>query len=261
MTNTNTITISNTAIDTIQNDVRRMTARIKLMIQNGKRLNDDEAMALAQYAVATQLDPFCGQCYYIPGVGPVPGVAGYRAKADEQIEYEARRAAEPLGRWWIEYTEADPSEARHDPTGDIAVKAILHDTLSKSAWERRILGAYIECVKGGIAGDGAMEIARQIVGSEPTWSAIGIVFAEEKFSYDNKPEKMSRYERACKRAEKSAIKKRFPRVHLPEPPGGFDEPVVEAPQVSEPKQTEAELLAGLGYGASQPPEPQDTRDC
>lgn len=194
--------------------VREMAYRVKSLVAGGKRLNDDEAIALAQYAVATGLNPFIGECYYMPGIGPIPGVSGWRKKADEQLEYERKQARSPFARWWVDFVEPSTSETEvmDIHPGDIPIKAILHDTLSKSDWERRKLGAMVEFIKAGLK-EGASELADSLVGPEPTWTAVGIVKATENFGGD----KMPRYERACKRAEKAAIKKRFPRVNLPEP--------------------------------------------
>jgi len=226
--------------------VEVMAERLKLMVQNGRKLSNEEALALGQYALVTGLDPFSGECYYLQNVGPGPGIAGWRRKAEEQLEYEARKAAEPLARFWCDYVDAEADETGNLAAGDIAVKAVLHDTLTKGAWEKRTLSHYIELVKAKIEGD-AWTIAQALAGPEPTWSAVGIVRAGENFGGD----KMPRYERACKRAEKAAIRKRFPRVHLPEPMGFDPADVVDSSFVSVPEVPEAkstgQLLSELGY--------------
>lgn len=231
--------------------LKAMTDRLKLMVQNGKNLSDNEAAALAQYSLATNLNPFAYECYYLPGIGPGPGIAGWRKKAEEQLEYEAKRAAEPMARFWCEPTEPTEGEVGKLQPGDIAVKMILHDTLTKNAWERRILSHYIELVKNGIK-DGAWETASTLVGPEPVWTGLGIVRQTENFGRDNFP----RYERACKRGEKAAIRKRFTRVHLPEPEGFEEADIVDSTFVeveqSAPKD-EAQLMAELGFGEM--PEP------
>ena len=229
----------------------KLAEDLKAMIYNGKRLADAEALALAQYAVATQLNPFVGECYYLPGIGPGPGIAGWRKKADEQLEYEARRAAEPMARFWAEYTEPTTGETGDLAKGDIAVKAVLHDTLTKTAWEKRVLSAYIELVKAKV---GDWDAARSLVGTEPVWTAIGIVRANENFGRDAMP----RYERACKRAEKAAIRKRFPRIDLPEP-AGFDADIIEGSfTVDEaPRRTPEENLSELGFNMQPEPQPEE----
>jgi hypothetical protein len=225
----------------------RVAELVKLMIYNGHKLSDPEAMALAQYAVATDLDPFVGECYYLPSIGPGPGIAGWRKKADEQLNYEREQAKEPLARFWCDYVDPTNGEVGKLDDGDVAVKAILHDTLSKTAWEQRTLKYYIELLRAG-AKD--WDAAKELAGSEPTWSAVGVVKKGENFGRDAMP----RYERACKRAEKAAIRKRFPRVHLPEPIG-FDDTEVIDTQFSEVTRSEEQNLNELGFdGNPIPPE-------
>lgn len=244
--NDHTLAVRN--MSTALADPSKLAARIKLMIYNGKKLSDGEAEALAVYSMVNDLNPFVGECYYLPGIGPGPGIAGWRKKADEQLEYEARRAAQPSARFWCDYVDPDPREVGVLAAGDIAVKAVLHDTITKTAWEQRVLSHYIELVK---AGEKDIAIARELAGSEPVWSAIGIVRTGENFGGD----KMPRYERACKRAEKAAIRKRFPRVYLPEPEG-YDEALMVDGQFSEapeqPRHTIEENVAALGFAPEEP---------
>ena len=229
----------------------RVAERVKLMIYNGHKLSDPEAMALAQYAVATDLDPFVGECYYLPSIGPGPGIAGWRKKADEQLNYEREQAKEPLARFWCDYVDPTNGEVGKLEDGDVAVKAILHDALSRTAWEQRTLKYYIELLKAG-AKD--WEAAKELAGSEPTWSAVGVVKKGENFGRDAMP----RYERACKRAEKAAIRKRFPRVHLPEPVG-FDDTEVIDTQFNEVAVTRSEEqnMNELGFDSNPIPVEHD----
>jgi hypothetical protein len=222
-------------------DTSKLAARIKLMIYNGKKLTDPECEALAIYSAVNDLNPFVGECYYLPGIGPSPGIAGWRKKADEQLEYEARRAACPSARFWCDYVETEPRETGALAAGDIAVKAILHDTITKMQWEQRILSSMIELMKNKI--EHARELAMELTGPEPVWSAIGIVRAVENFGQD----KMPRYERACKRAEKASIRKRFPRVYLPEPVGYEDVIDGEFAEAPAPKISQAQALSELGF--------------
>jgi len=225
---TNQIVPSNHGVLANASLVHEFAERLKLMVNNGRNLNDNEAMALAQYAVATDLNPFLSECYYLQGIGPGPGIAGWRKKAEEQLEYEAKRAAEPLARFWVDYVDPEPNEVSLSG-GDIGVKVILHDTLTKNAWEKRTLSHYIQLVSNGIK-ENAWETAQSLAGPEPTWSAVGIVRQGENFGGD----KMPRYERACKRGEKAALRKRFTRIHLPEPMGFDESDIVESTFVATP---------------------------
>ena len=195
--------------------VSEIAARLKLMISNGKKLTNDEALALAQYSVATDLNPFLGECYYLPGMGPGPGIAGWRKKAQERLDEECKLANEPSSRFWVDYEETNGELEKKD--GDIAVKVVLHDSLTKTAWEQSKLSHFIKSVSAGLNKDDAWDIAERLAGSEPTWSGIGIVYKAENFG----PDKFNRYERACKRGEKTALRKRFQSIRLDEPVG-FD---------------------------------------
>lgn len=248
-------TVANTGMSVYgeRSEVREMSDRLGLMIQNGKKLQSDERMALAQYSVGNGLNPFIGEAYYMPGIGPMPGIAGWRKKADEQLEYERKQAGKQFARWNAEYTDPNDQELASFgkvDQGDIIVKAILHDTLSKTDWEDRVLKAMLEIYRAGIKeGAEATKLARELIGPEPVWTAIGCVRVGENFGGD----KMSRYERACKRAEKAALRKRFPRINLPEPHvidgDVIDEPavIVEQPEPKIERRSVAENLAQLGF--------------
>lgn len=230
-------------------ELRELAARVKLMIQNGKKLQDHEAMALAQYAIATGLNPFIGECWYLPDIGPSPGIAGWRKKADDQLDVERVKAREPYARWWVEFVEPSENEAQilNVVNGDIAVHAILHDTLTKNEWERRLIRAIGEFMKCGLGVAEARAAALDVCGKEPTWDSLGIVGKDENFGrYD----KMPRLERAKKRAEKACIRKRFPQVNLPEHERAEFEAdiqfVDEGPLEKAPRSI-AQNMADLGY--------------
>jgi len=225
--------------------VREMAERLKLMIANGKKLDTVEALALAQYSVATGLNPFLGECYYIPGKGAGPGIAGYRKGATEQLQSECRTAGEPSARFWCDYLETNGETKLSE--GDIGVKVVLHDSLTKSQWEKSKLSAFIECIKAGVDKESAWEIAEKLAGQEPTWSAIGVVRQGENFG----PDRFERYERACKRGEKLALKKRFTTLDYPEPKGFDSGAPIDAEFIS----IEEEIQAAITENA----EPQERR--
>jgi hypothetical protein len=234
-----------------------LARQIRLMITNGKQLSDSEAMALAQYAVATDLNPFSGECYYIPSVGPTPGVAGWRKKGQEQLEFEAAKANEPGCHFWMEEVDLSPDEKAMLKDGDVGCAVVLRDSVTNHRWRM----AYLEMAKELTAlGDkDALENAK-LYAREPTWTGFGIVDGRESFAYDGKPEKMTRKERALKRAEKIAIRKRFPRINLPEIINNIPEPedMIEG-FASDVEPTPVEILNKLGYEpdgqSSAPPKP------
>ena len=76
--------------------------RIKVMLPGGAKLSNEERFALAQIAVAHQLDPFNGEVWYIPGRGPMIGIKGLRKKAREQVQ----------GNFWIDFREITDADER-----------------------------------------------------------------------------------------------------------------------------------------------------
>lgn len=194
----------------IRNHTGIVAGRIKRMITNGKSLADHEAIALAHYSVTNDLNPFIGECYYLPGTGPTPGVLGFRRKAQEQMEHECRIAGVPFATYQVEFYLPNEDEYEAKP-GCIAYKAVIKDTISSEAWRKSLIQMMRELKDAGVKEP--YQEALHIVGSEPQWDAIGVVYKEEDFG---RVEKFERHERAKKRAEKLALKKRFPRIKLPE---------------------------------------------
>ena len=222
-----TLAVKKEPVSEIQVRAREFAQRLKYMIVNGHKLQDEEVYALAQYAASTRLDPFSGECWYIPGKGPCPGIAGWRTKGQEQLEYEAKTSGEKdPGYFWCNYEDADPKECVFDPTKDIAYKVTLRDSRTQNAW-RSSLKETIQMLREALKDCKAtpedfwnlVKEAKEMVGPEPLWTGYGVVFGTENF-----PPSFDRRERAKKRGEKLAIKKRFPRIHLPEPLGYEDTP-------------------------------------
>lgn len=197
----------------INRAAREIAARLKFLIVGGNKLQDHEVWALAQYSAATELNPFAQECYYIPGSGPITGIVGYRRKAHESFAAEIEsRGIKEQHTWWVETRPALPGEAVFDPAKDIAIVAILRDTLSSRIWRQAFFETCRELKALGLSDKEYFIRAEAMVGKEPTWEGIGVVQSPENFSKDGKPEKFDRVERAKKRAEKQALKKRFPSL-------------------------------------------------
>jgi hypothetical protein len=227
-----------------------LALRIKYMIINGSKLADPEVFALAQYAAATDLNPFAQECYYLPGTGPVPGIAGWRKKANEQLVFEARdiNFREPVG-FWVDIRPCEPGEANFDPEkGDIAYHVALHDTLTRQRWMTEYFFAANQFMKMGMNLHEASDAAKLMIGEEPVKTGVGVVFANEKFTRDGGTEKYDRHERAQKRAEKLAIRKRFQRIDLHEPEGVDVDDVVDIQFNEQPRMTEAQIMGELYEG-------------
>ena len=260
----------------IKSDKQDVLTRLKTMLVAGKKMTTDQVAALAVYSITNDLNPFNGECYYLDKVGIIPGIAGWRRKAAEQMIVEANEAGVPGGHFSIEYEPATNIEAVFDKNnGDIAWKATLTDSVSQSRW----LGELIDTAKEfkTIFSDEQFGVlmtkAEEICGSKPSWEAVGVVSGDEHFSglvYENgkatnkrKPEMWDRNERAKKRAAKNAIRQRFSGLTLPSQLLGGkdivdsefldieDEPDItieqpeEAPSVERPG--EEEILSELGF--------------
>lgn len=252
--------------------LKEVSDKLAYLIVNGRKLIPEERIALAQYAIATGLNPFNQECWYLPGKGPGPGVAGYRRRAQEQLYWEAsqvkgRVAPDAVYYWftWEEITEGD--RFYHPDKGDIRYKAILHDSLTRNSWEARIIVRATEFIKGGVAAKDAYELARDLVGPEPTWDAEATVYGDESFAKDNRPDKWDRRERCKKRAESWAIKKRF-NLQIPSP-AGWDVEAIDAtfqePQAQLTERTIDQSMSELGFETKTtieytPPMPEEPVD-
>ena len=231
--------------------VRELAYRLKMMISNGKNLNNDEAIALAQYSVSTDLNPMLGECFYLPGKGPVPGIAGWRKKAYIQLQAEAERANEPVVKMWTDTRDLTKQEQEDHEVkpGDVAVHVTLHESLSSTKWKEERFEFFLKGKDAGLDHQSAWDTADEVVGDEPVWTGVGIVRKDEKFG----PDKFNRPERAAKRGEKLAIRKRFPTIYFPEPVN-TGEPVVLEPRKT---RSETEVLAELGFDADPEPMVED----
>ncbi len=244
---------------------RELATRLKYMIVNGSKLSDPEVFALAHYAAANRLNPFAQECYYMPGIGPITGIVGYRSKAQDALSEEAARAhintPQPI---WSETRPAEAGEANFDPDRDIAVHVTIHDSITNKTWRT----AYFETVRElkELGEKDYFNVAKAFVGPEPVWTGVGVVYGGESFGGNGKPEKFDRYERAAKRAEKVALKKRFPSLQSLDSnngegeqyDGNIDIKVIE-PEQKGPRRTEEELDRELGFGPT--PARDVTRDA
>jgi hypothetical protein len=249
-------TVKEKPANEIQLIARDLAQRLKYMIVNGNKLSDNEVYSLAQYAAANGLNPFAGECYYLPGTGPCPGVAGWRTKAQDQLDYEAKLAGQAGGNMWCDYYHADPLDCVFDPAKDIAYKVVLHDSVSLRRWRDLVTETAVVYMKAGAPFFDAHDKARELIGDEPVTVSWGVVYGGERFAAEGKTEKFDRHERAKKRGEKLCLRKRFPRIHLPEPDNFDDSQIVDSTDfhyvMDEPEQktsgrTVEQNIADLGF--------------
>lgn len=162
-------------------DIKKMAQRIKLCLPGGNRLNDAEALSLAQISIAYGLNPFNGEVWHIPGKGTMVGIKGHRKAARKQAQY------------WPEHILLTPDE-RADlgiPDDAIAYKCLIYrsDLIRESA----------EAVK--LMYEAGMKDAAERYAYKPT---VGI-----GFWVPGEPTKMKPDQAARKRAEADALKMAF----------------------------------------------------
>jgi len=208
-----------------ENEIKQIARKLMKMSSGGSHLTAEQATDLAVYSWVTQLNPFNGECYWLDKVGPVPGIAGYRIKAQEWLWATSDQRV-PV-RVLEEYRPATTQEADFDPdAGDIAWVCTLTDTVSRERWEQRIMKLGLHYKEMGATFKEAHDAALQDAGPCPSWSAVGVVKADEHFSGkkwesgkqtdEYQPEKWDRNERAKKRAAKGCYRKGFPSMSLPD---------------------------------------------
>ena len=226
----NQLTIYNSStsllVSNSEGEIKEAARKLMRLTPNGTRLNTDQATDLAVYAFITGLNPFNSECYYMDRVGPVPGIAGYRVKTMEWLRATSPSNDSP--RVWEEYREANETEADFNKeAGDVAWVCTLYDSVSKERWRQSVIDLGIAYSKMGATFQEAHDTALKDVGECPSWSAVGVVKADEHFSgnvYRNsvkiegefKPEMWDRNERAKKRAAKGCYRKGFPAVNIPD---------------------------------------------
>jgi hypothetical protein len=275
-----------------EKEIKETTRKIQHLLAGGKALELAQAVDLAVYSYMTGYNPFNYECYYMDGVGPIPGIAGYRVKAADWLAMTSNVTTTP--RLWEEYRPAEIGEADFDPDkGDIAWVCTLKDSVSQEHWEGRIINLGMEYHQMGATFQEAHDAALKDVGSCPQWTAVGVVHGDEHFSkrvwIDNKvtdeykPEMWDRNERAKKRAAKGCYRKGFPKVNFADKEFGQDGDIVDSvatevkdeikkeltAEAEAPKKSPDTILAELGYGEPKPtttepwpesiipPEPED----
>ena len=226
-------------------ELQRLAKRIKLMVKDGNRLSDEEALALAQIAHVTQLNPFIGEVWYIPGKGPMIGIAGARRVDNERTDARG-------GYSWPLFTPVSPEEAGATPqdlTDGIAgaFKVEINDSAATAQYQ----ALFVESLKAMRESkvDDPFSQAKEICGERPVWVGYG-------YSTIKEPSRMNKLALAKKRAEADALKKRIVlpfgaevSIHDSRPVADVDvEGVdIEYPEQEEKPRTEAQNVKQLGF--------------
>jgi hypothetical protein len=143
--------------------LKHMAWRVKHCVPGGQRLGDDEAYSLAQIALATGLNPFTGEIWYIPGRGPMAGIRGLRRRAREQSTYSLDCRA-------MRGEEVTEHQIKPDDVGRTCA-LYRHDVLQRAVEINKAAGTEIVPVKP-IIGVGIWRKGDNVPsGKSPVWVA------------------------------------------------------------------------------------------
>ena len=70
-------------------DIEELGDRVKRFLPNGNKMSAQDALGLAQIAIAQDLNPFSHEIWFVPGVGILTGIEGYRKLARRVANYTA----------------------------------------------------------------------------------------------------------------------------------------------------------------------------
>jgi hypothetical protein len=177
-------------------EVRELAERLQTMIPGGQKLTHVEALTLAQAAVAHGLDPFNGELWFLKDkqgkpMGLMAGIKGHRRSAHRQMREEGG------GNYWPEFEgplSVDEKAAVGIPKDALAYRCKIRDTQTVDQYVSQIE----RLMKTGLP----WEIVEGIVGKKPFTEGIG-------FAQPSERSKMTLVQRAQKRAEADALKRRF----------------------------------------------------
>jgi hypothetical protein len=118
-----------------RDEVKELQSRIVNMLPslmpNASLLTHNEAMALAQVALAHGLSPFNNEIYYLKNgeknLGVFPGIRGYRKAARRQIGREG-------GTYWLSEPLRYPAIKYGGEDGDICTVFELRDSVTMTAY-------------------------------------------------------------------------------------------------------------------------------
>lgn len=168
-------------------EINTMAGRFRVAVKGGDKLTNNEAVALAQVAKVTNLNPFIGEIWGIPGKGTMIGIAGARRLFAEQTD------------GFVEILPCSPEEAgATEKDVVVAFKCIAHDSVKIAAYQRMLTETITTMRAAGSAdpfGD-----AKEICGPRPQWVGYG-------YSTHSETSRMNKTQLARKRAEADALKK------------------------------------------------------
>ena len=173
-------------------EVKAMAQRFRTTLRGGDKLAVNELLALAQISKVTNLNPFIGEVWYIPGKGPMIGIAGARRLWNE-------KNANKDGYSFVNIIPCSADEAgATEKDVAAAFRAEAHDSQATGEYQKMFLET-LKAMREAGAADPFAE-AREIVGKKPVWIGYG-------YSTLSETSRMNKTQLARKRAEADALKK------------------------------------------------------
>lgn len=192
-------------------EIENTTRKLMKLASGWRKLNAEQAVELAVASYITGANPFLGEIYHMGDQGITLGVAWFQRKAAEAIQHEIGRP----GSVKPEFRPASHEDAVFDEAkGDIAWTCQITDTATQQRNFDDTTKLFVLLVEKGMGADKAWDIAERKIGAPQTWEASAVVYGDESFAKDGKPEKWDRNERCKKRCLKWALKKRFPNMEF-----------------------------------------------
>lgn len=172
--------------------IRDMADRLTKMIPGAVRFTAQEALTVAQVAIAHGLDPFNGEVWGLKSesgkwYGTMVGIKGLRKLARQQSNEEG-------GTYWTEPpTRVDPKTYNQAETA-VVYEVKLRDSATMQAYSKSLHAL----TSAGVPYKDAIDM----LGKAPVWVGVGI-------ATPNEMSKLGIHARARKRAEADAIKQRY----------------------------------------------------
>lgn len=230
---------------------------LRELVVNGKKLNDQQIVGRAAFAAMQGLDPVTEVHTLVDNSGNTMAhtmaINGYRRKCAEQVE-----AKIPGGTVDLEFAEIE--KAKLPPNSFVGFECRLRDSVSYQDWQKRILdvGKTLKEVLGSLD----YKVLIEACGPAPIYTGVGIVYQDELSAWKDK--NFNPIERAKKRAELNARKRRFPTNAPIQENEGLAPVVSEAVEgvivesksetTETEKRSEAQIMTDL-YGPDKPAQP------
>lgn len=203
--------------------VKEVVNRIILMLPGARDVPQWLVWGLAEASLQLGLNPLIGEIYPIwnknKGEGAIyPGIKGYRRKAREQMRREGGDAA----TFRTEFDELidDVQRAKyHIPANAVAYVCRLYDTVTTQDWINQLYKLMAPFDQGGL--QLTFDQATSMIGDKPCVTGVGYLLKEEIDEINGvigkaaPRNKMNVTDKAQKRAERSALSKRF-SLNLPD---------------------------------------------